>query len=285
MTEKHICIFCNYSTTIKCNYKKHLNTKKHKKNYNNDPKISLMSDQSKSKVSQKSVKSQSKVSQLLQCKNCKFIYKHKQSLWNHKKRNNCKSIKSIINKTINNTNNITNNINTNNITNNNIILNFNSIEYTKKIKDILLKMNHDKLSDSNKRGEISQAEEIFDKLQDFLIKIKKENQELQNFQKTNRHDNLIDIYKENRFQITFFDEYNRDDLLKISKILSEICNEETKGNILYYICRALREYDYFGSLSFEDNHGIDIVLRAIDKCCKRSKLEHYNLTKEIDTKA
>ena len=142
MTEKHICIFCNYSTTIKCNYKKHLNTKKHKKNYNNDPKISLMSTQSHTNQHQNNTNQhqnntnqhQNNTNQFnrLKCSYCEEIFSRIDSKNRHINKNRCEikkelDIKNITNNIVNNTNNINNITNNTNI-NNTIILNYDSIE-------------------------------------------------------------------------------------------------------------------------------------------------------------
>ena len=255
---KYNCKTCNYYTNNRSGYYQHTRTKKHMKCNSN--------------VTPKSSQSNSKVTRNLQCLKCKYIFKYRQGLWNHKKRNNCKSVIPIV---INNINNGT----INNIENK-IIFNINSIEDVQKIKEELLKINFNNLCKSDKKGIVLKSSDVINNLQDFSIEMKKENPELQYFKKTNINDNILDIFKDNRFKKTFFDKYNRNDLLKISKVLLEICNKnKIYDETLNYICDILSEYEYYNNLNEEDKHGVDIVLKAIKECEKKSKLEHYNITK------
>jgi hypothetical protein len=62
-----VCDFCNYSTSRKSQYDRHILTSKHKKLTNNNKLSSESSD-------------------ILSCKNCNKIYKSRVGLWNHKKK-------------------------------------------------------------------------------------------------------------------------------------------------------------------------------------------------------
>jgi hypothetical protein len=76
------CIFCDYITSKKNNYIKHLSTLKHKKLTNTDKKVANYKE--------------------FVC-NCGKQYKHRQSLFNHKKK--CQTINNIENTVIDNTDN------------------------------------------------------------------------------------------------------------------------------------------------------------------------------------
>lgn len=76
MVDEYHCKSCNYITTIKCNYDKHLNTKKHKK-----------STQSQQLVNKKSTTSQQLVNPTppskISCKYCDKLFTTKQAMYRH----------------------------------------------------------------------------------------------------------------------------------------------------------------------------------------------------------
>ena len=72
MNEKYYCKCCNYNAKQKCNYEKHLKTKKH-----------LESTQSQQKVNNESTKSQPNVLNPFNCKYCDSIFTTKQSMYRH----------------------------------------------------------------------------------------------------------------------------------------------------------------------------------------------------------
>ena len=114
------CENCHYICFNKYNFEKHLSTHKHK-----------LLTHTYAKVVNNSKESQKDQEKQFVCV-CGKEYKHRQSLFNHKK--NCKIILAN-----NNNNNNNNNINNNNINNNN---NNNNV-YGDNIKNILLKENDD----------------------------------------------------------------------------------------------------------------------------------------------
>ena len=87
-----ICMACEYITTRKSNYQKHINTKKHILNV---------------QKSQKKVKVQNKIDKKFICENCNSKYKFKSGLSRHKKK--CipynESLKKQLNKNYNFQNN------------------------------------------------------------------------------------------------------------------------------------------------------------------------------------
>ena len=72
MNEKYYCRCCNYNAKQKCNYEKHLKTKKH-----------LESTQSQQKVNIESTKSQPNVLNPFNCKYCDTNFTTKQSMYRH----------------------------------------------------------------------------------------------------------------------------------------------------------------------------------------------------------
>ena len=72
MNEKYYCKCCNYNAKQKCNYEKHLKTKKH-----------LESTQSQQKVNIESTKSQPNVLNPFNCKYCDTNFTTKQSMYRH----------------------------------------------------------------------------------------------------------------------------------------------------------------------------------------------------------
>ena len=72
MNEKYYCKCCNYNAKQKCNYEKHLKTKKH-----------LESTQSQQKVNNESTKSQPNVLNPFNCKYCDTNFTTKQSMYRH----------------------------------------------------------------------------------------------------------------------------------------------------------------------------------------------------------
>ena len=158
-------------------------------------------------------------------------------------------------------------------------MNINSIEDIDKIKEVLSgKINE--LCESDNLGLILQSSDIIKNIQNFSIEMKKENKELQYFSKKNGRDNLIDVYKDNKFQKMYFDQYNREDLLKIAKIMLDKCErQKCYDENLNFICEILSDYKHYKNLDEEDKQGIEIILKSIKECEKKSKLEHYNLIK------
>jgi len=118
------CDCCKYSTTVKYNYKLHLQTKKHLINSNNQ----LKNDSGKH--SSNDTENNNEINKRI-CEFCNKTYSCKQSLYIHKKK--CKEINNSSTNTKNTTNyitnnNITNNNITNNITNNIIINNYSNTD-------------------------------------------------------------------------------------------------------------------------------------------------------------
>lgn len=298
MTENlYICEKCHYSTTIKCNYKRHLKTKKHLSNNFLDISESAKSkpevSQSKPEVSQ----GKPEVSQEnnpLKCPYCNYIFKHKQSLSKHKNRNRClkknnknflflkKNLEKKLEKNLEKENIITNNINNGTINNNNIniVFNINSIEEAEEIKKLLTPNKILEICNSEKSGLNLKSSDYILKIQNFSLQSKKENKSLQYFRKTNARDNYIDVKINDKYEKMEFDQYNRTDLLKTAKTLLDLCEKnKTYDENLNHICEVLSEYDYYSNLNENDKQGVDNVIKAIKDCEKKSKIEHYNITK------
>ena len=75
-SQKYYCIFCDYSTSRKNDFLKHLSSQKHQKN----------ASQNVTKTSQESVKSRKKVAKIFVCECCNKEYKSRNGLWHHKKK-------------------------------------------------------------------------------------------------------------------------------------------------------------------------------------------------------
>ena len=85
------CKICNYTTDIKCNYKKHLLTNKHQmkkllkeedqntENIKNEPKMS----QNEPKMSQKRAKNEPKKNQKFKCPDCNKMFSSKPNMRRH----------------------------------------------------------------------------------------------------------------------------------------------------------------------------------------------------------
>ena len=96
------CKICNYTTDIKCNYKKHLLTNKHlmkkllkeehqnTENLKNEPKMS----QNEPKMSQKRAKNEPKKNEQFKCPNCNKIFSSKPNMRRHQL-HRCKENKKI----------------------------------------------------------------------------------------------------------------------------------------------------------------------------------------------
>ena len=80
---KYFCIYCNYKTSKKTDFERHLSTDKHK-NARNDDQM-MTNDDQKTKKNEKNEKK--KISQLFSCE-CGKKYKYKQGLSVHKKKCN-----------------------------------------------------------------------------------------------------------------------------------------------------------------------------------------------------
>ena len=105
------CKVCDYKTTYRSHYTRHLGTKKHKRNQETEEKQEMFEVSQKyhkgiTKVSQKYHKSITKVSDL-ECRYCQRTFNHKNNLYRHQK-HYCRE-KPVQNIT-NNTQNITQNI-------------------------------------------------------------------------------------------------------------------------------------------------------------------------------
>ena len=276
-TTKYICKPCKYETFVKCNYQKHLNTKKHlsiTKNDKNEIKIERIEDDK------------------WKCPKCAFIFKHSSSFYRHSKKNCCETI---INETINNntTNNNTtniktqNNIETQNINNNiSITFNINSKEEAEFIKSILTPEKIMEICKPIRMGLPMQSYDIVKNIQKLSLESKKNNLELLNFQKTNVRDNIIDVLENNVFKKIFFRKYNLEDLHKFATaIMDKVANDDTIEPDKTYdekmdlICDILKDYEYYKTLPDEDRDGTaDFILNALEECEKESKIEHYNMT-------
>ena len=75
MNKKFSCNFCNYSTDIKCNFEKHINTSKHIFNITNDCDDNNDNDNDNDKENDNK----------LSCYKCNKIFNHRTTLWRHKK--------------------------------------------------------------------------------------------------------------------------------------------------------------------------------------------------------
>lgn len=270
---KYNCNNCNYHTNTRQYFYSHKKTKKHQKYLKTLPDVSQMLAGCHPNVIPMSSQSNPKVIPNLECPKCKYIFTKRQNLWRHKKKDTCKAVIASV---INNINNI-NNGTINNTNNTNIIhINIDSVEAAEKLKELLC-ISSDEIRQSGSKNLNFASYNILKKMQNFSTKIKKENPEFQYFKKTNRNDNLIEIYKDNRFQLTFFDKFYREELLKITKIMLENCKrEKCYDENLNFIYEILSDYKYYNELNDDDKHGVDIVLQGIKEFEKESKIEHYN---------
>ena len=195
------CIDCDYSTTRKYDYKKHLATDKHKKQC-----------------------AEVKKAKTFTCKDCGKIYKHQQSLSRHRvaicsgrRRSN-----TIINNITNNTiNNITNNNNSNNTNNNNFNLNVflnedckDAINMSEFIKAI--KVQVDDLEHTKQNGICLGIKNIFMNA-------------LKNCEETKRPIHCTDVKRETLY-IKENNEWERskDNHEKMSKSFSDIADKQRK---------------------------------------------------------
>ena len=313
MTEViYLCNYCNYKTRIKCNYQKHLKSKKHtsnkeksiRKNTKNLAQIELKKVSKIGNLAQFSTNLAQNDQNLAQfstnlaqtpiphkCPHCDKTFKNKYSIPRHIKKY-CKKVKATTNIETNietqiNNNNLTNHIETQNVDNSkniNItqnVYNIDSKEALDLIQQNLNKINIDTICNVDYQGLILQCKAIIGNIHNFSIELKKNNPELRYFEKTNARDNMISIYKENRFEKMHFDKYNRNELLKIAKLLVKDCNKNrTYNDNLDFICDVLKDPDYYKSLSDEDKQGVDVIIARIKVCEMKSKLQHYNMTKK-----
>ena len=74
-SQKYYCVVCDYYTSRKSDYQKHLTTQKHIKNTLPDV----------TKMLPKCEKSRKKVAKIFVCENCNKEYKSRKGLWGHKK--------------------------------------------------------------------------------------------------------------------------------------------------------------------------------------------------------
>ena len=85
ISNKFFCIYCDYTTSRKCNYSDHILSRKHQKSI-----ISNQNQQNQQKISE--------ISEIkFSCQNCGKIYKDNSGLWRHKKKcivNNYNEIES-----------------------------------------------------------------------------------------------------------------------------------------------------------------------------------------------
>ena len=72
---EYYCSDCNYSTSRKFSYNKHLNTKKHER---------------------KKGKKEKEKEKIYKCENCNKIYKSRTSIWRHKKKCKKKEIPKMV---------------------------------------------------------------------------------------------------------------------------------------------------------------------------------------------
>lgn len=269
-TGVYICYKCEYTTTISSNYYRHKKSKKHL-------------SRSKSGVSraQKNEPTAQSPDESFQCPQCHYEFRHKQSLYNHNKKNRCKG--HVTNNITNTTNNIDNSTNT--IFN--ITFNINSKEEADTIKAILTKEKLFEICHPERSGLALQSYDIIKKIQSLSIETKKNNKELQNFKKTNFRDDIIDVLENNVFKKVNFKEYNREDLHKFAKHLMQKCQdiepEKSYDEKLDLICDVLKDYDYYKTLPESHQHGtVNFIIAAIDECEKLSRLEHYNMTQKLE---
>ena len=281
----YFCEFCNYKSTDKSNYNRHLKSKKHLRNSHpgsskSHPKVI----QGHPKVIQKSSRGHPEMPNPLQCPHCLYIFKYKQGLSKHKLKNRCKSsVKSVI-QNITNNNNITNN--TNNTTNNNLnmILKIGSIEEAEKIKSLITPEVILKLCEPKRAGLPRQTYDMIKSISNYSIQLKQENKELQNFKKTNIRDNMIDIYDKN-WNKEYFSKYILKDIQKYAEIILKKCEEKavqpdiSRDEKLEIIREVCQNYDKYKKIDEEDLDGIiSFTLDAIDDQIKEHKILHYNIT-------
>ena len=263
---KYNCEPCKYKTNVRQYYYAHNKTKKHYRKTQMQPlKKKIKDDHWK-------------------CPQCKYEFNHRSSYYRHKHNNKCgeTNITNIETQNINHITNIDNTtINNNTI---NITFSINSVEEAEKIKSILT---HDKIieiCEPERKGKSLQSYDIVKKIQDLSIETKKGNKELQNFQKTNFRNDIIQVLEKGIFKTIKFKEYNREDLHKFAKYLMEKCEDiepdKSSEEKLDLICEVLKEYDYYRDLDDKySNRTIKYIITAIDECEKLSKLHHYNITK------
>lgn len=263
---KYNCKKCNYHTNTRQYFYAHSKTKKHNKKDH----LEIKKDHKRDHL---------EIKKEHFCEHCNKKYKHKTNLYRHMKhscKNKTKNITNINNGTINN---ITN---TNNNTNNTIIFNVNSVEEANEIKKILTNKKINEICESNNIGLPLQSYDLVRNMQDFSFETK-ENSKLQNFQKTNARDNIINVFEDNIWKKKLYDEYHRNDLYKIAKIIYEECKKrniepceefEEKFSIIQDI---LKNYNSNKILN-EEWGTIKYIIKAIDECNKESKLKNYNQT-------
>jgi len=195
------CEICNYDTNIKCNYNKHLNSKKHKNNIIINE--SLIIEKKKNFICDKcnkQLKSKQNleyhilhcrgVLSLLECSKCNKKFNKSITRYVHEKK--CTKQQSSIILNTNITNNITN-IGIQNNTNNNISIIVNNFgnekfDYFTKNPDFIQFMNN---CIENKVDGICNliAKKHFDP----------EHPENHNIRKMNKKDNFLEIYKDNNW--------------------------------------------------------------------------------------
>ena len=265
----HVCNLCNFKSKRKYDLDRHFQTIKHKQKNNTKKrkyicchcyKIFTRSDSLKRHVDIFCKLKSSKNVPLLKiiCPFCNKKFSRIDSRNRHI-REYCQYIESPINY--------------------NNIFNINSIEETDTIKSFL---NYKKLINICSPERIGCSKQLYDivvKIQDFSLKLKRNVKELRNFRKTNKRDNIIDIFENNEFIKKFFDEYNRNDLYKITNFIIDKCNNQLYEQRLQIICNVIKNYKYYITMNEEYRTGYVIyVLNALEDCEKISKVEHYNIT-------
>lgn len=275
---RYNCEPCKYGTDIRQYYYAHNKTKKHYRKCQMNPQVKQSSKPIKKiQRKRKQIKKEKvdkKEDDKWRCPKCEYEFKHHSSFYRHKGDCEAKVINNIQNaETINN--NTTNNIN--------IIFNLNSMEEVKMIKAILTPEKIMEICEPEREGRPRQTYDIVKKIQSLSIESKKNCIELQNFKKTNARDNLIDVFKDDKFCKVHFKQYNLEDLLKFANMIMDKCEEEkiepdkSYDEKLDLICDVLKDYDYYNGIKDTDGT-IEFIIDAIDECEKESKLAHYNMT-------
>ena len=200
------CKLCNYSTLIKCNFSKHILTKKHKANeLINYKTIKFNCEKCNKNLSSKQcldshiLKCRGVLS-TLECYKCNKIFNKSITRYKHEK--NCKINNIVLNQNnniINNviiTNNTVNNITTNNtinITINNI--GNENIDYFLESSDFIKFINNC-------------IEKKVDGICDLIVKkhFDPEHPENHNIRKLNKRDNFLEIYNDNNWNIKNYKE-------------------------------------------------------------------------------
>ena len=286
MTEfKYNCEPCGYKTNSKQGYYQHKKTKKHKTNFSDENSHSQKHSQNIAKHSQNIAKKEIEENEFYgKCEYCQKSFKHQSSLSKHQNyRCKKKPMPTITNNITNN--NITNTNTTNN--NLNITLNIGSVEEFSKIKSLITPDVILKLCEPQRMGIPRQTYDMIKNISNYSIQLKQENKELQNFKKTNVRDNLIDVYKDEKWSKEFFEDYFLKDLQKYTDIILKKCEEKavepdiSRDEKLEIIKEVCKNYEKYKRYDPEDLDGIiSFTLDAIDEQIKQSMITHYNITKD-----